>query len=158
SPSGRLLAVDAAGDGVVRPRRPILAAVAGAAGLVVGALLWAALAPRGTRDEAPRCVTISTPRDLSVVYATVTPDARTVIAIGRPKDAGGGDATQPHRLYTRTLDSYEFKAIPGTEGADRFLPDLDGRGVLFVAPVSPGAPQRRVAHVPLDGSAPPTTV
>src|SRR5262249_28751986 len=66
SPSGRLLAVDAAGDGVVRPRRPILAAVAGAAGLVVGALLWAALAPRGTRDEAPRCVTISTPRDLSV--------------------------------------------------------------------------------------------
>jgi hypothetical protein len=37
-------------------------------------------------------------------------------------------------------------------------PDYSGRDLLFIAPISPGAPQKRLARIPIDGSAPATTI
>ena len=49
------------------------------------------------------------------------------------------------------------KELPGTEGMLGGGLDNDSRGLMFVAPLSPGAPQKRLARIPLDGSAPATT-
>jgi len=61
-------------------------------------------------------------------------------------------------VYTRRLDRYDFKELPGTEGVLAGLPESDSRNMVFVAPLSPGASQKRLARIPLDGSAPATTL
>jgi serine/threonine-protein kinase len=160
SPSGRLIAVEGSTGGTTRTRSPLLGiAAAGVLGLVAGALLWNALGPhRGGGDGEPRCLTVDMPADVAVQFAGLTRDGRTLVMRGQPRGATGADARAPVRLYARPLTGYEFRALPGTEEALGFSTDLDSRGILFVAPVSPGATQRRLAHVPLDGSAPPTTI
>src|SRR5262249_50254612 len=53
---------------------------------------------------------------------------------------------------------YDLKPLPGTEGVQGVLFSADSRSVIFSAPIAQGANKRRLARVPLDGSAPPITL
>src|SRR5262249_24763971 len=103
----------------------------------------------------PTCVALAMSPAVTVLDANLTPDGRTLVVRGVPKDAEGSDPRP--RLYARRFDSYELKPLPGTEGAISTgfarAGDLD-----FVAPFVPGSPQMHLARVPLDGSAPATTI
>jgi serine/threonine-protein kinase len=159
SPSGRLLVTDVAGEGTARRGgSPLTLAIVGVIGLAVGAGLWSVFGPRpsGGAGGEPTCVTVAMPPDVTVQGVWITRDGRTLVVSGRPKSEDGS-ATSQARVYTRQLDRYEFKELPGTEGVLGAGPDNDSRALTFVAPVSPGAPQKRFARIPLDGSAPATT-
>jgi hypothetical protein len=110
----------------------------------------------GSGNAQPLCVMVGTPPNVSVMRMEITRDGRTLVVLGTPK-GGDGSAPQP-RMYTRRLDRYEFNELPGTEGTIGFMLESDSRGLNFLAPVSPGAPQQRFARIPLDGSAPATTL
>jgi tRNA A-37 threonylcarbamoyl transferase component Bud32 len=160
SPSGRLLVTDVPGDGSARRRGSLLTAmIFGVIGLGVGAGLWSVFGPRpsGSGNGQPTCVTVAMPPNVTVQDVSLTRDGRTLVVTGRPKNPEGSEVSQA-RLYTRPLDRYEFKELPGTEGVLAFGPDDNGRSLTFVAPVSPGAPQKRLARMPIDGSAPATTI
>ncbi len=159
SPSGRLVVTEVPGEGAARRGVSLLTvAIVGVIGLGVGAGLWSMFGPRpsGGGEGQPTCVTVAMPPEVTVQSVALTRDGRTVIVTGRPKSPEGSEVSQA-RVYTRRLDRYEFKELPGTEGVLGAGPDNDGRGLTFVAPVSPGAPQKRFARIPLDGSAPATT-
>jgi eukaryotic-like serine/threonine-protein kinase len=156
--SGRLLAVDTA-TAPARWNRPlILAVTTGVIGLVIGAALWNAVGPRRGGVPELRSVTVAMPPDVRVASASLTHDGRTLVVRGRPKETDASGSSQTPRIYVRPMGSYEFKPIPGTEGVIGFNLDRDNRQLLFIAPVSPGALQKHVARVALDGSAPPTTL
>jgi serine/threonine-protein kinase len=160
SPSGRLLVTDVPADTVVRRRvSPLMLAIVGVIGLGAGAGLWSWFgpAPSASGNEQPTCVMVGMPPDVDVEGVAITRDGRTLVVRGRPKGSDASVTPQP-RVYTRRLDRYEFKELPGTEGAFRIQPDRDSRGLKFVAPLSPGAPQLRLAEIPLDGSSPATTL
>jgi len=161
SPSGRLVVTDVGGEGAARRRAPWAAiAVAGAAGLVLGAVLWGTLgsgARGGVAPPQPSCVNVTLPPGIKVQFAQLTRDGRTLVVNGRPDSAEGSKAAQP-RLYARRLDGYEFKELPGTEGASNFTLEADGRSLLFLAPVAPGAPGFRWSRIPIDGNSPATTL
>ena len=97
------------------------------------------------------------PPELVVTFVMPTPDGRTLLALARPKVSVGSGAPQ-QQFHVRRLDDYEFKPLEGTEGALFGLPTRDSRGLRFLAPVSAGSPQLQLAFVPLDGSAPATTI
>jgi len=159
SPSGRLLVTERPGEGAARRRGPLLTAViVGLIGMGVGAGLWSFFGPRPSAGGGhPTCVTVAMPPDVTVLAASLSPDGRTLVVVGRPKGPAGSAVAEP-RVYTRPMDSYEFKELPGTEGAFFAGASVNGRDLLFGAPVSPGAPQKRLARMPLDGSAPATTI
>jgi serine/threonine-protein kinase len=158
SPSGRLLVADVPGEGAARRRfSPLMLAIAGVIGLGVGAGLWSLFGPHASRPlsvEGPTCVTLGMPPNVAVGNVWITPDGRTLVVSGRPKSS---DGSAKSRVYTRRLDRYDFKELPGTEGVLGARPDSDSRNLIFIAPLSPGAPQKRLARIPLDGSAPATT-
>jgi hypothetical protein len=161
SPSGRLLVHDTGGDRASRGAGPrYLTAVIGVAGLLLGAALWNWLAPGTGRAAAgPTCLTLTMPPDVTVWGARLNGDGRTLIMIGQPKAAEGA-ALARSRVYTRRLDAYEYKEIPGTESADGFISATEGGDgtLLFTGPAASGSPQVRLASVPVDGSAPATTI
>ena len=161
SPSGRLIAVEGSTGGTTRDGSPLLGiAAAGVLGLVAGALLWNALGPHRWRRR--RRAALPDGRHAGGCRRSVRRAHARRAHAGDAGAAAGRDrrrrACASARVYARPLTGYEFRALPGTEEALGFSTDLDSRGILFVAPVSPGATQRRLAHVPLDGSAPPTTI
>jgi Tol biopolymer transport system component len=61
-------------------------------------------------------------------------------------------------MYTRRLDEYEFKSIPGTEGVQEWAQSPDGKWLAFIATASEQSSQRRVAKVLIDGSTPPVVL
>ena len=154
SPSGRLLVAEAPGAEGGKRRVPVFTlALAGIVGLGLGAGLWNMLGPRAREGAGPSCLTVTVPADVTAIEMKISPDGRTLVMRGRPKTQDGPQVAPP-RLYARPLDRYEFKELPGTVGAIGF--GFQGRGMGFVAPISPGAPQLRAFHVPLDGSGPAT--
>jgi Tol biopolymer transport system component len=155
SPSGRLLVTEVAGAPSRRRGTSAAIAIAGVVGALIGAIVWSRLDGRGA--EAPVCVTVTMPSDVTVTNALLARDGRTILLWGRPKSAAGSEPGLD-RLYVRPLGSFDFKEIPGTEGILGGRICDDNRHAMFVGPVQPGASQRRIARVPLDGSAPPTTV
>ena len=158
SPSGRLLITEVPGAATAARRTPwVTIAVVGVVGLALGAALWGAFGPRVGAGAEPTCLTVAMPPGVTVQNASLTSDGRTLVVQGRPKSSDGS-AVPESRMYTRRLDRYEFKQLPGTEGMISGGPTRDGKSIEFVAPVAPGAPQRRLARIPLDGSAPPTTI
>jgi eukaryotic-like serine/threonine-protein kinase len=157
SPSGRLLVAEEPGKRGTRRGSPLALALVGLVGLGLGAGLWNLLAPHKGGDLETRCVTVPMPSDVSVEIASLTRDGSTLLVDGRPKSADGSETSEP-RLYARRLDRYEFKELAGTEGLRGFGWLKDDRTLVFNCPVSPGAPQLRLARMPLDGSAPPTTI
>ncbi len=159
SPSGRLLVTEVAVEGTARRRVSLLApAIACVVGLGVGAGLWSVFGPRGSGGAGtePTCVSVAMPPNVTVQGVALTPDGRTLVVIGRPKNPEGSEP-ELARVYTRRMDRYEFKELPGTEGVLGLMLSRDSRELRFLAPVSPGAAQKRMARMPIDGSAPATT-
>jgi serine/threonine-protein kinase len=159
SPSGRLLVTDAPGEGAARRNGSLLTtAIVGVIALGLGAGLWGMFSLRspGRGNGAPTCVTVTMPPNVTVQGVSLTRDGRTLVVTGRPKNQEGSEQA-PLRVYTRRMDGYAFKELPGTEGALGGGPLNNSRDLLFIAPISPGAPQKRLARMPIDGSAPATT-
>jgi len=152
---------DIIGPGVRQTRRlmptVVIGLMGGLAMLVLGAGLWRAFGPRTGATTDPKCVAINMPPELVVAGGILTDDGRTLVINGRPRKpvAEGQGAT---RLYVRPLDRYEFQPLAGTEGVLWATPTRDGRGLLFTATSTQTSAGLRLAIVPIDGSAPATTV
>ncbi len=89
--------------------------------------------------------------------ADLTPDGSALILVGEPRNTSGSEDATP-MVYVRRLDSYEVRALPGTEGALGVIPSTDSRWLYFIAPLMRGATKNKIAKVPLDGSSPPVTL
>ncbi|MBL8764279.1 MAG: protein kinase [Phycisphaerae bacterium] len=147
--------------GVRQPRRLmptlLIGLVGGLAMLALGAGLWRAFGPRPGATVEPRCVAINMPPELVVSGGNLTDDGRTLVITGRPRKAGA-EGQAATRLYVRPLDRYDFQPLAGTEGVLWATPARDGRSVLFTATSTQSSAGLRLASVPIDGSAPATTV
>jgi Tol biopolymer transport system component len=98
-----------------------LAALAALVAVVAGVMAWRTPAPPAAR------VSISLPAGHQVTSGPIiTRDGMRIVF------ASGSGIGEP-RLYLRTLDSFELKELPGTEGADRPFFSPDGRWVAFFA-------------------------
>jgi hypothetical protein len=135
-----------------------LSAVAALMLIALGVGLRSAFGPGASSSKVTEliCVTLEIPPGITPLWTRISRDGRTLVLLDQPNALDGPGAAQP-RVFTRRLDSYDFKPMAGTEGASFAAPTRDSRSLAFIAPVSPGAPQRRLAFMPLDGSAPATT-
>src|SRR5262249_33696072 len=137
SRSGRLLMTEVPGAGVAVRHSPSAGiAIAGAVGVAIGAVLWGTFGPRPAADSRePRCVTLTMPPDVTVNGVQLSPDGRMLVVRGRPKTPEGSVAARD-RLYARTLETFEFKVIPGTDGVAGFGIPNDGRPLPICPPIS----------------------
>ncbi len=140
------------------PKTLLLAAALVVVGAACGIGLWSTIGP-GARGAAgtltgPIRLSFSIPPTIHAYYAGTTVDGRTLIVSGTALRPDGTEEPRG-RIYTRRLDDYEFKSIPGTEGVQSFAQSTDGKWLVFVATVSEQSTQRRIAKVPVDGSSPP---
>jgi serine/threonine-protein kinase len=148
-------------SGALTPGRLLLAAALVAAGGACAIGLWSTIGP-GSRDAAgtltgPIRLSFSIPPAIHAGGAGITVDGRTLIVRGNARRPDGTDEPRG-RIYTRRLDEYEFKAIPGTEGVVATVLSPDGSWLAFIATVSEQSSQRRIAKVPIDGSSPPVAL
>jgi Tol biopolymer transport system component len=129
------------------------------AGGAVG--LWTAIGPGASGAAGtmtgPIRLSVSVPSSIHATRAGITKDGTTLIVSGNARRPDGADEPRG-RIYTRRLDEYEFKPIPGTEGVEGAAQSPDGRWLVFVATVSEQSTQKRIAKVPVDGSTPPVTL
>ncbi len=107
----------------------------------------------GTPSAAPTHVSLATPPGMRGLLARLSPDGRRVVFL-----AANTDGPVVNRIYVRSLDAFEMRPLPGTEGATMLALSADGRRVIFVAPLSSQGSERRLAGVPIDGSSPPVTI
>ncbi len=158
SSSGRLLMQDtAAGAPAIRSGSKLIPVVVGLVAVVLSAAIGQWFGQRSGRGPGEAsCVALTMPPEVLVQQVWLTNDGRTLLVLGQPK--GGTAEAAPSRIYARRLDRFEFKEIAGTEGATGFGVAADDRSLLMFMPVSPGSPQVRLAKIPLDGSAPATTL
>ncbi|MBI5170356.1 MAG: serine/threonine-protein kinase [Candidatus Eisenbacteria bacterium] len=70
----------------------------------------------------------------------------------------GTDSPLASAVYRRTLDEFQWKKIPGTEGRVAWDVGMDGRWIYVLRSVAQGSRQLEIARVPMDGSAPPAVV
>ncbi len=132
-------------------------ALAGAVGGIAG---WSTIGPGGafhrveTSPEVAH-VSVTLPSTIRFDGLGLFPDGKAFGGRGRPrqKDGSGGEAAP--MIYMRTLDSYEMKPVPGTEGAVDGFPSADGRSLYFIAPISRGASKFRLSKMSLDAGVPP---
>ncbi len=159
SSSGRLLVNDAVvGAPAKRSGSKLVPVIVGLAGVMLGAALWHWFGPGPAGGGAETsCVSLAMPPEVLVQQVWLTNDGRTLVVLGQPKSGTAAQAA-PSRIYSRSLDRFDFKEIAGTEGATGFGVATDDRSLLIFTPVSPGSPQTRLAKLPLDGSAPATTL
>ncbi len=144
----------------VRRRTPIALPLAlGALLLVV--VLWNTFgggAWRRTPDRRePIRLTLAVPPNLRLMDGAMAPDGRSAVLSLRPANAPESD-NRAQRLYVRTLDSFELRPLPGTEGTLGVVFFPDGKTVAFVARESSESPRFRLARLPVDGSAPPVPI
>ncbi|HRK31981.1 MAG TPA: protein kinase, partial [Tepidisphaeraceae bacterium] len=125
--------------------------------LALGAGLWRAFGSRSSVTPEPRCVAINMPAELVVSGGNLTDDGRTLVIAGRPRKAAA-EGQAAARLYVRPLDRYEYQPLAGTEGALWAVPARDGRSLFFATSSTQASTGVRLASVPIDGSAPATTV
>jgi serine/threonine-protein kinase len=123
------------------------------AGLLLGALASAWLAPRPPAVGSPMRVSVETPEGVLPSTGALSPDGRAVVFLS---EAGRGDGPAvPSRVFVRSLDRTGAESVPGTDGAVAFAISPDGRWLAFYAPTRPGSSDLQLRKVPLDGSAPP---
>ena len=161
--SGAIVAKGAiASSGTTRqPKTWLLAAALVFVGAAGGIGVWNTLGPgaHGTVGTSPGPIRLSfgIPPAINAARAGISTDGRTLIVGGNPRRPDGTDEPRG-RIYTRRLDDYEFKAIPGTEGVQDSAQSPDGKWLVFVATVSEQSSLRRIAKVPVDGSSPPVAL
>jgi len=129
------------------------------AGLLGGAVLGWFVAHRSGPGADMGLVRLdfNFPPDVRVSQFYLSPDGSAIAALGTPRVAPG-EADPPSRIYYRRLDAGSFTVLPGTEGADGFGFDSDGRSILTSTPASLGSPQRNLVRIAVDGSAPPLKI
>jgi eukaryotic-like serine/threonine-protein kinase len=135
----------------------LIGLMGGLAMLALGAGLWRAFGPQPSVIADPRCVAINMPPELVVSSGNLTDDGGTLVINARPRKPGA-EGQAATRLYVRPLDRFEFQPLAGTEGALWSTSTKDGRGIFFVASSAQSSGGVRLASVPIDGSAPATTV
>jgi len=119
----------------VAPPRGILAAwwLPGIAGLALGlAAMWLALGGGETstppgQAQAVHRASILLPEEIPLLWSdsiALSPGGSTLAFLGD---------MDPSRVYVRRLDSLEFEAIPGTEGALGLFFSPDGQSIGFLA-------------------------
>ncbi len=139
-------------------RRLLLAGLGAVVLLALGGFLWSLLGPSGKGgSDAVTRLSVACPADLKVSSYFMTPSGKALILLAQPA-ASEGQARPAPRLYLRKLDSYDLKAIPGTDGTRGMFVSPDERWLAFIAPVSQDSARSRLLKVPLDGSAPPVAV
>ena len=156
--TGSAMSLPAVGGSRSWPRF-VLAGAAAVALLALGALLHGVL--RGGKGAAlahPETrLSIVVPDDIRMTDFELSPDGKTLVIRGRPRDSGAG-APPRARLYVRRMGSFDMTSLTGTEGVKSFTFSPDGRWIAFVAPPSPDTVKNRLAKVPLTGDVPPVTI
>ena len=139
-----------------QPRLTLAVAAGVLAGALAGIGLWTALGARSGPDSTstPIRMAVNFPPSIRVVYAGMSLDGEMVVLAGFGRGADGNEESRA-RLYSRRLDGYELKAIPGTEGVMSATLSPDGHWLAFVSTSSGQASQRRISKVRIDGSSPP---
>jgi serine/threonine-protein kinase len=162
SSSSRMAAVTVE-SGLASQRRWRSPLILAAAGVLVGALagigLWSAVGPRAETggSTGPVRLAVSFPANIRVIGAGIMPDGGTLIIRGFRRNPDGTEDRWP-RLFTRRLDSYEVRLLPGTEDANNVTASPESRWVAFISRISEQAAQRRISKVLVDGSAPPVVL
>ncbi|MBI1853050.1 MAG: serine/threonine-protein kinase [Planctomycetes bacterium] len=160
-------AMQAAASSVgVRSRR-IPWTIAGAACALAGVAIVVALkTSRGGSSAAPEFadrlrLSVAVPesiRPLGWMPFQLTDDDRSLVWIGRAaSDVSEAEKGTANRLYVRPLDSFESRAITGSDGVQTFSISPDGRSVLMVTRAVRGGASVKRAFLDA-GSAQPVTM
>src|SRR5262249_3297419 len=138
----------------------IAAALLVVLGAASGIALWRTagfgVREAGTANSVLR-LSVTIPPGIRPLQTMMMPNGSGVIVSGIPRRPDGSGQTRS-RIYTRRLDAYEFKIIPGTEGATAFYPSPEGEWIAFAATVSEQSSQVQLKKVRIDGSAPPVVI
>jgi serine/threonine-protein kinase len=123
-------------------------------GAIGGVLVW-----RGALASPQGVVRLSVviPPTIRAAQIQFALNDRTLVVAGFPRKPDGAEEARA-RIYTRKLDEYEFKAIPGTEGTDNIRVSPNGEWIAFTARDSEKSSQRQLRKVRADGSALPVDV
>jgi hypothetical protein len=128
------------------PRAVAMASLFVLIGAAAGIALWSLFGPARSTGASLASVHLSfaVPASIRATAAALTPDGKTMIVIGYARRADGTEESRG-RLYTRRLDGFEVRAIPGTEGAQSFALSPDGVRLAFVSTISEQSSQQRLA-------------
>ena len=108
-----------------------------------------------TRGDEVKFLSVTYPHYLRNVISNLTPDGQTIVIRGRLRHPENPE-DNIYRLYTRQLDSSEWKLVRGSENGGSiaaFSPD--SRYLAMGVPISPDSGDFRLCKVPLNGSTPP---
>ena len=147
----------AAGAQAAARRRGLVTAWAAllAGVLIGGGSAWMARGGRLAGGPTTAQLTMDIPDSLSIQDGDWSATKRAMVLICRR----ASEVDNPLlRIYVRSLDDFTPHLVPGTEGVTSLRITNDGRWIVFVGQVAPNSPDRRLARIPLDGSAPPITV
>ncbi len=139
-----------------RSRTAVVAASALLAGALLGALAWRTIGGKSNAAAASPITRLSIvpPPGQQLLGADISPDGQTLALSLRPR----GDRISRPRVYLRRLGRFDPEPVAESDGTSGFGFSPDSRWLYFVAPVAAGAPQRRIARVPVEGNAAPVTV
>ena len=125
-----------------------------ATGATLARLWWA---PASRPPQPTLRLSLAIPANLSVKDFHVAPDGSRIVMLAEPhrRDASMKPIA---RLYDRKFDDFEFKALAGTEGVERFVFSPDSRWLALLVKGSEVADDRRILKLPIDGSSPPVVL
>jgi serine/threonine-protein kinase len=129
-------------------------------GAAAGIGLWRIASPASHDLPAVNGVirlSVTFPPNIRLWGESLAADGSGIILLGIPKQADGTEA-KSGQIYTRRFDGYEFKPIPGTEGAVGYQTSPDGQWIVFLATVSDQSSQLQLKKIRANGSAPPVAI
>jgi len=133
-----------------------------AAGAVVGAALgigvWSASRGTSAPPTPPVSLSMTVPSSIRAIRATFPKDGADFVILGGVGRLPDGTEERQGRVYYRQLGSYEFAAVPGSEGTITFSRSPDGRSLALIKPVSEQSTDQRLYKVTIDGSSPPVPI
>ena len=128
--------------------------MAAAAILVAAVTLLSGASPPAVNEATPFSFTVSPPTDkdpfpIAPMFLTVAPDGSGLAVVA-------GEVSGNQRLYLRTINSVEMRALQGTENVDQPFWSADSRSIAFVDRLQSklkridvaGGPPRTIADVP----------
>ena len=143
-----------------RARWPVWLAAAAlllAIGAAGGVAVWKAIGASASTVTGPVRLSVTIPSSIRATYVGFTATGSNLLMFGFPKQPDGTEGRRA-QVYFRPFDHYEFKPIPGTDGATSYWRSPEGRWLAIRALVSEQSSQARLLKVPLDGSSPPVAL
>lgn len=107
---------------------------------------------RAPRGDVVR-LSLHLPEHLFTANCLLVPDGSGTVCVGAHTEEDAKKVVV--RLYSRSFDSYRFRALEGTDDVENFAVSPDGRWVAVRGAVAHKAAKARLSKVPLDGSGPP---